>query len=62
MSIRTIRAVLIDDAGGAMVEYAIFAASFSALMIAALLGLQNRTGTQFNSTSTGLTTFNVSPP
>ncbi|MFN2528904.1 MAG: Flp family type IVb pilin [Candidatus Baltobacteraceae bacterium] len=59
---RAFSEMLADDTGGALLEYALFAAAFGGLMVSALLGIQNRTGTQFTSTTTGLTNFQISPP
>ena len=56
------RAVLADESGATLVEYAILASAFSVLMITALLGIQNRTGTQFTGSTTGLNAFQISPP
>lgn len=57
-----LRAVIIDEGGATIVEYAVITASLSAVAIVALLGLQNRTGTMFSATAAGLTAFAISPP
>ena len=60
--IRAMQAVWSDETAATMAEYAIIAASFSILMITALVSIQNRTGTQFTSTASGMNTFEISPP
>jgi Flp pilus assembly pilin Flp len=51
-----------DDAGTALVEYAIVTASLAVMMIAALKLIAGETGIQFTTTAAGLTAFAVSPP
>ena len=60
--IRSINALWLDESAATLVEYAIIAASFSILMVAALLSIQDRTGVQLTSTATGITSFEISPP
>ena len=60
--ISALRAVVLDESAATLVEYAVITASLSAVVIVALLGIQNRTGAQFNATATGLTAFAISPP
>ncbi len=60
--IAAVRAVWLDEGGATLVEYAVITASLSAVIVAALLGIQNRTGAQFNGTAAGLTAFAISPP
>ena len=57
-----IRNVVFDESAATLVEYAVITASLSAVIVVALLGIQNRTGTQFNGTATGLTAFAIGPP
>lgn len=54
--------LLRDDAGTAVVEYAIVTASLAVAMIAALKLIQSEAGVQFTTTAAGLTAFAVSPP
>ncbi|HVA27197.1 MAG TPA: hypothetical protein VNF68_03405 [Candidatus Baltobacteraceae bacterium] len=60
--IAAIRAVWLDENAATLVEYAVITASLSAVVIVELLGIQNRTGTQFSATASGLTAFAISPP
>jgi Flp pilus assembly pilin Flp len=59
---KCIIALLGDDSGAALVEYALVSALLSAAMIAALAAIAAECATRLSVTSGGMTTLGTNPP
>jgi Flp pilus assembly pilin Flp len=57
-----LRAMLRDQAGATLTEYALIASALGILMIVTMKLIQTETGTQLNAAGTGLTALGTSPP
>jgi Flp pilus assembly pilin Flp len=60
--VRAFTAMIVDDAGAAMVEYAIVAAAVAVPIIGVAVAIATGAGNALNTTSTGIQNFNQSPP
>lgn len=59
--IATFRALLVDEAGAALVEYAIVASAVAAAMIATMTLIGQQTGTQLSATNNSLSSLVTKP-
>lgn len=60
--LRAFRAMMIDETGAAMVEYAVVAAAIAVPIIAVTVAIATGAGNALNTTSNGIQSFNQSPP
>ena len=54
--------MIVDDAGAAMVEYAIVAAAVAVPIIGVAVAIATGAGSALNTTSAGIQNYNQSPP
>jgi Flp pilus assembly pilin Flp len=59
---RVLLAMLLDDAGNAIVEYAIVAAAVALPLIGIGYAIANNTGIKLGSTTQGLSNLGITPP
>ena len=55
-------ALLSDESGASLSEYAMVAAAFAVIMIVVMKGMQTQAGTQLTTTQGNLSNFGLNPP